>query len=214
MRQFPDVTVARPAAGHWSADRQAIDDVLGTGRTAPEALAALTLVTELRTDLDRAERQLITQARERGASWRVVATALGLSSRQAAEQRWLRLRAGEEAVDRARDAGSVRRQRHRQQKLDEVTGEDVVALRREAARLRTRLIRRPYRPDPRDPHLAAVRLAARTLSAADQASPGALYDLVRLAVADLRGVPAGNLGRPLTEARDRVATLARRPPNS
>lgn len=239
MRQFPDVAVARrllavaglgpdPAAGGWSADRRAVDSVLGaddratgratdrasdraTGRSAPEVLAALTLVTGLRADLEQTERELIALARDRGTSWRAVATALGLSSRQAAEQRWLRLQA---AAGRGREPGSVRRQRERQQKFDSAAGEDVVALRREAARLRTRLLRRPYRPDPRDPHQAAIRLAAQTLAAADQAPPGGLYDLVRYAVADLRRVPVGRLGRPLAQARDRVATLAHRsPPN-
>lgn len=228
MRPTPDVAAARrrlaaaraagaahpdPPAGSWSADRRAIDDVLQADQQPPEVLAALTLVTELRADLDRAERQLIAIARERGAGWRAVAAALGLGSRQAAEQRWLRLRAAE-TRDRTRDPGAVRRRAMRQRKIDATVGTEVAALRREATRLHDRLGRRPDRrdpPDPRDPHRAAIRLAERTLSAIEDASPGALYDLARHAVDDLQRVPDGFLGRPVAQARDRVAALAQRP---
>jgi hypothetical protein len=56
-----------------------------------QLLGVLGRIDELRAGLDRAERQLIGAAREQGASWRELAAALGLRSRQAAEQRWLRL---------------------------------------------------------------------------------------------------------------------------
>src|SRR5262249_54781893 len=64
----------------------------GDGSTE-DTLVALALVPGLRTHLDTVERALIEKAREGGASWARIAAALGLASRQAAEQRYLRLRA-------------------------------------------------------------------------------------------------------------------------
>jgi hypothetical protein len=67
---------------------------------APEqALAALLLLRELRQQLAGWERGLIETAREAGASWAELAGPLGVTSRQAAERRYLRLRpAGEDWV--------------------------------------------------------------------------------------------------------------------
>jgi hypothetical protein len=55
-------------------------------------LAALTALRHLRDELASWEPQLITVARERGVSWARLAPALGVTSRQAAERRYLRLR--------------------------------------------------------------------------------------------------------------------------
>jgi hypothetical protein len=63
----------------------------GQQPTAAELLAALVVLRQLRDDLARWEPQLITAARELGASWASIAPALGLASRQAAERRYLRL---------------------------------------------------------------------------------------------------------------------------
>jgi hypothetical protein len=55
-------------------------------------LEALTLLRELREQIAEWEPELITAARAAGASWVQLAPALGVTSRQAAERRYLRLR--------------------------------------------------------------------------------------------------------------------------
>ncbi|WP_414635706.1 HSP18 transcriptional regulator [Actinophytocola sp.] len=60
--------------------------------TAEHLLAALTVLRHLREQLASWEPELITAARERGVSWASLAPALGVTSRQAAERRYLRLR--------------------------------------------------------------------------------------------------------------------------
>lgn len=67
------------------------------GEAAPradEALAALLLLRELRGSLAAWEPDLIEAARRAGASWAALAGPLGVTSRQAAERRYLRLRPG------------------------------------------------------------------------------------------------------------------------
>jgi hypothetical protein len=67
-----------------------------TGPAAPleptHLLAALTVLRHLREELASWEPQLITAARQQGVSWVTLAPALGVTSRQAAERRYLRLR--------------------------------------------------------------------------------------------------------------------------
>jgi hypothetical protein len=59
---------------------------------ADKVLAALEVLRHLRSQLADWEPELITAAREAGASWVELAPALGVASRQAAERRYLRLR--------------------------------------------------------------------------------------------------------------------------
>jgi hypothetical protein len=77
--------------------------VLGDARATPAStdpdadrvtalLEALTLLRELRDQIADWEPELITAARAAGASWVQLAPALGVTSRQAAERRYLRLR--------------------------------------------------------------------------------------------------------------------------
>ncbi|MFJ5708362.1 type III effector protein [Streptomyces sp. NPDC093105] len=86
----------------------------GTPATHPsasseEALTALLLLRELREQLAGWEPGLIEAARDAGASWADLATPLGVTSRQAAERRYLRVRPGtpgatrEERVQATRD---------------------------------------------------------------------------------------------------------------
>jgi hypothetical protein len=85
------------------------------GVIAPtDLLAALTVLRHLREELTAWEPQLIAAARELGVSWAGLAPALGVTSRQAAERRYLRLRpsatgeqTGEERVraERTKRAG-------------------------------------------------------------------------------------------------------------
>lgn len=86
-----------------------------TSAIAPaDLLAALTVLRQLREELAAWEPQLITAARQLGVSWARLAPALGVTSRQAAERRYLRLQpsatgeqTGEERVraERAKRAG-------------------------------------------------------------------------------------------------------------
>jgi hypothetical protein len=193
----------RPAAaGGWSADRRAVDAVLRADPAAPpDVLAALTLTVDLRADADRAEERLIAMAREQGASWREVAAALGLHSRQAAEQRWLRLRAAT-----TRDPVAERARRARLRSADTSMGPELVRLRDHVAALHEHVARRPDWED----HAAAAGLARRTLAAALAAPPGGLYDLARLAVDDLAAIPARLLGRPAAALLAQVAALVNR----
>lgn len=171
------------------ADRAALDGVLRAERPAKgEALAALALVADLREDLDAAERRLIGGLRDQGVSWQEIAGALGLRSRQAAEQRWLRL-----SGSAGRDAAGARAERRRQRSADKAAGEEVIELRAAVADLYHRLGRG-----------TALALPRRTLQAALNASPGALFDLARLAVTDLSGV---SLDGPAGQALDRVRRL-------
>jgi hypothetical protein len=55
---------------------------------------------------------------------------------------------------------------------------------------------------------AAVNLARNTLLAALDSTPGALFDLARLAVGDLATLPEQALDGPVTEALNRVRALA------
>ena len=87
-----------------------------------QVLAALALLDGVRADLDRIERALIGSAREQRTSWARIAAALGLTTRQAAEQRWLRLRG-----EGGRDPVRVRDTSQRQRTIDNVYG---VAIRR------------------------------------------------------------------------------------
>ncbi|MEW2119062.1 type III effector protein [Streptomyces sp. NPDC005474] len=66
----------------------------GSGTGSAEVLAALVLLREVRDQLAEWEPGLIEEAREAGASWADLAHPLGVSSRQAAERRYLRVRPG------------------------------------------------------------------------------------------------------------------------
>ncbi|MFE1377965.1 type III effector protein [Streptomyces sp. NPDC058740] len=98
----------------------AIEETVRAARSAPapaaaprasseEALAALLLLRELREQLADWEPGLIEAARDAGASWAELAPPLGVTSRQAAERRYLRVRpgrpgaTGEQRVQATRD---------------------------------------------------------------------------------------------------------------
>lgn len=75
-------------------------------------LEALTLLRGLREQITEWEPELITAARRAGASWVQLAPALGVTSRQAAERRYLRLR----PTDTGETTGEARVQATRQQR--------------------------------------------------------------------------------------------------
>ncbi|WP_338673809.1 type III effector protein [Streptomyces sp. SCSIO 30461] len=82
---------------------------------AEQALAALLLLREVREQLAGWESDLIETARAAGASWAELAGPLGVTSRQAAERRYLRLRpgaagsTGEQRVRATRDSRAADR---------------------------------------------------------------------------------------------------------
>lgn len=145
-----------------------------------DVLAALSVVPERRAELDGLERALIDTARDAGASWTQIADALGLRSRQAAEQRRLRL----DAPGDRRDPNKTRERRQRQQAGDAAAGEQIVAL-RAAVRELTTAIDRTAGWDDQGPR---ARLARRTLGIARDADPGALVDLTRHVLDDLASI--------------------------
>jgi hypothetical protein len=147
-----------------------------------DPLTALAAVPAERARLDEAELVLVDQARRAGATWADIASALGLASRQAAEQRRLRL------------ATSVARSR------DETYGPELAAVRAAAADLERRA-GADRRWDARFTRAALVRL---TLAAAPTAADGGLFSLVEAALSDLAAA-APTLPRPTREAVERLA---------
>jgi hypothetical protein len=71
--------------------RRASNDQAACAIKPADLLAALTVLRHLRGELASWEPQLITIARNQGLSWVNLAPALGVTSRQAAERRYLRL---------------------------------------------------------------------------------------------------------------------------
>lgn len=130
-----------------------------------DPLEGLAGIRAARREIDDAERELIEAARDQGHGWAAIAKALGLRSRQAAEQRWLRLC----AVDK-RDPGPERLRRREQHSVDSIAGPEI-------ARLREAVIA-AYR------QVEGPELLKLTLAAAIDAPPGALFELASKAVGD------------------------------
>ncbi|MER5454678.1 hypothetical protein ABT008_07840 [Micromonospora sp. NPDC002389] len=132
-----------------------------------DPLGDLAGVPAARDRLDEAELDLIDRARQAGAAWQQIAAALGLGSRQAAEQRRQRLAA---------------RRRARLAESDQRWPSEVAALRALLTGLQ-RWIDADRRWDSRFP---GATLTRHTTALALEAAPGALYDLARHVAADLR----------------------------
>ncbi|MBQ1038320.1 hypothetical protein [Micromonospora sp. C81] len=129
-------------------------------------LARLAEVRATRARLDEQELDLIDRARHDGATWAQIATALGLGSRQAAEQRRQRL---------------VAARWSRRQHLDLRFAPRIVALRNAVADL-GRWIAADRRWDARFDRAGLVR---STVEVALDAAPGSLYALAEHLAADL-----------------------------
>ncbi|WP_051800064.1 hypothetical protein [Catenuloplanes japonicus] len=152
------------------------------------ALSALARLPELRAELDACEAALIEAARDGGTGWAAIATALGLSSRQAGEQRLARLRRrvpGQQNVDVAG-----------------VLADTVSALAAAVA------------ADPgwdgRSPRAALARQCldiAAGLSRDDP--PGGLFSLVNDVLGDLGGLSRTSLPEPQRAAITRLERAAR-----
>jgi hypothetical protein len=80
-----------PRQGSLAATAQAVADALADDHGSSDQLGvALTLAASLRAEVELAEARLITKARAAGKTWAEIADLLGLRSKQAAEQRYLR----------------------------------------------------------------------------------------------------------------------------
>jgi hypothetical protein len=143
-----------------------------------DELADLTSLQALRSDLDRRELDLIDRARHAGATWAEIAAALGLASRQAAEQRRQRLRS------------AVSSRRHDQ---DLAYAESIAAVRTAVLDLH-RHIEADRGWDARFVRAVLIR---RTLAIAADADPGGLFSLAAQALSDVGGA---ELPRPLRTA--------------
>ncbi|WP_430779835.1 hypothetical protein [Actinoplanes sp. G11-F43] len=152
-------------------------------------LAELRAIRARRASLDAEELELIDQARRSGATWPEVAEALGLASRQAAEQRRHRLATAAERASRSR-----------RQELDCGYGRDVPELRERAVELYRRI-----GADRRwDGRFIRAILVRETLAAAPDAPAGALYDLVVAVLSDLSGPGVPPFPGPLRSAIERL----------
>ncbi|MBQ1074347.1 hypothetical protein KBX06_14415 [Micromonospora sp. C31] len=141
-------------------------------------LSQLSTVAADRARLDERELELIDRARHLGATWVQIAAALGLGSRQAAEQRRQRLAAARRSRRQERDLGYSTR---------------IAAIRSAVFDLR-RLIDADRRWDARFRRAALVR---KTAEVALDADPGALYALASLLAADLADAGGGRLPVPV-----------------
>nr|WP_296070778.1 hypothetical protein [uncultured Actinoplanes sp.] len=156
-------------------------------------LTDLRAVPDARARLDAHELALIDKARRAGATWAEIADALGLTTRQAAEQRRLRLAtAAAKRADPAPDRGY---------------GEAVLALRAAASELHRR-IGADRRWDRRFTTAALVR---ETLAATPDAPPGSLFSLAAAAVGDLEAAFPGlaSPGRRVALPRTTLAAVQR-----
>ncbi|MFJ4675916.1 hypothetical protein [Kitasatospora sp. NPDC088783] len=167
----------------------AIDDAVRTAHdpasrppaasTAPDAqqgpepaLAALLLLRELRTELAGWEAGLVETAREAGATWADLAHPMGVASRQAAENRYLRLKPATGRGGGTRTAtGAERVKAVRDRRAADRT---VTAWARDhAAELRVLAAQLTATPLPRDAHpaQAALTTALGTTDPADLLPP-------------------------------------------
>ncbi|MGC5020263.1 hypothetical protein [Micromonospora sp. DT47] len=152
-------------------------------------MARLADVAAARLRLDEQELELIDRARYAGATWAQVAAALGLSSRQAAEQRRQRLAAA---------------RRSRRQNLDLRYSSRIAALRTAVADLQ-RWIDADRRWDGRFRRAALVR---STTEVALDAPPGSLYALASHIAADLAEAGRERLPAPVQAVAATLDTLS------
>lgn len=151
-------------------------------------LAQLAEVGAARARLDERELELIDRARHGGATWAQVAAALGLGSRQAAEQRRQRL---------------VAARRSRQQDLDLRYSGRVAAIRAVVSELQ-RWIATDRRWDVRFRRAALVR---STVEVALDADPGSLYALAAHLATDLADAGRDRLPAPVQAVAARLDDL-------
>ncbi|MGC4789295.1 hypothetical protein ACLQ22_15865 [Micromonospora sp. DT178] len=141
-------------------------------------LSQLSTVAADRARLDERELELIDRARHQGATWAQIAAALGLGSRQAAEQRRQRLATARRSRRQERDLGYSTR----------------IAAIRSAVFALQRWIDADRRWDARFRRAALMR---KTAEVALDADPGSLYALASLLAVDLTEAGGGRLPAPV-----------------
>lgn len=174
------------------------DDViraLATG-DATALAAALTVIAEHRKHLDDLERRTVDAARRAGLTWSEIAAASHLRSRQAAEQRRLRLG----STLRTRDVTESRAAKRELRNGDRHAGLRIARLRATVAHTADAISIAVA-----ESHTDLARLAQQTLHTAAEAPAGVLIDLAELAVDDLRRVPRAAAPR-LTDALDALTS--------
>lgn len=77
-----------------------------SGADSNDVLAALALIAAARADIDAAEAALLSRARGLGVTWQALADAMGVSSRQAVQQRAARAGVGDRAAERQPMSGT------------------------------------------------------------------------------------------------------------
>jgi hypothetical protein len=153
-----------------------------------DELEELASLRALRAGLDARELDLIDRARHSGATWAEIAGALGLATRQAAEQRRQRLRT------------AIRARRH----------DHDLAYARSIAPLRAAVLdlhRRIEADRAWDTRFVRAALARRTLAAAADAAPGALFALAAQALTDLHPARPAALAALPAPVRTAITTL-------
>ena len=146
-------------------------------------------LADLRADrvrMDERERDLIDRARQQGATWTHIAAALGLASRQAAQQRHQRL---------------IVAARSRRHELDVAYAERIASLRAAVVEL-DQWISTDRRWESRFRRAGLVRATA---TAALDAAPGALHALASHIAADLVDAGRERLPRPVRAMAERLA---------
>ncbi|WP_042391636.1 hypothetical protein [Streptacidiphilus carbonis] len=139
----------------------------GGPKPGPEqALAALILLRELRTELAGWEAGLVESSRAAGATWADLAQPMGVASRQAAENRYLRLRPA--GADRFTTTGAervkaVRDRRAAQRTVTAWARENAAELRVLAAQVATLT----DLPPQAEPGLSALHAALGSAETAD-----------------------------------------------
>ncbi len=114
-----------------------------------QALAALMLLRELRTQLAGWEAGLVESAREAGATWADLARPMGVASRQAAETRYLRLKPARDSTPAGTGAErvkAVRDQRAADRTITAWARDNAAELRVLAARITTTALAPGARP--------------------------------------------------------------------
>jgi hypothetical protein len=148
-------------------------------------LKSLGEIADERSRLDVRELELIDTARRQGATWAQVAAALGLASRQAAEQRQQRLAAAAAVAAR---------------RLDLRYGASIADLRHAVADLHLIIQEDPRWAD----RFTRAALVRDTVAAATEAAPGSLFSLAAQAADDLSRADLRRTPRAARSAADRL----------
>jgi hypothetical protein len=148
-------------------------------------LAELDELRVARAALDVRELELIDRARRQGATWAQLAVAVGVTSRQAAEQRRQRLSAAAHRAAKTHDSRY---------------GHSIVQLRTAIDTLHTRIAADAIW----DARFVRAALVRETVAAAVDAIPGSLFALAAQAAADLAGAAVTS---PPDRLRDAVHEL-------